>query len=228
MSDREHPIPSPPWNSGPGLAFGGDYNPEQWPADVRLEDIGLMKEAGVNLLSVGIFSWALVEPREGEYEFAWLDEVLDNLAAAGIKVALATATAAPPAWLVRKHPEVLPVTAEGSVLERGSRRHYSPSSAVYRRYAAGITRKLAERYKNHPALALWHVDNELGCHVSEFYGPEDAAAFRRWLEGRYGSIQALNAAWGTAFWSQHYASFEEIIPPGPAPTMRAPRRRRER
>lgn len=225
MPDPARPVSNPAWNSGPGLAFGGDYNPEQWPADVRLEDLGLMKEAGVNLLSVGIFSWALLEPREGEYDFAWLDEVLDNLAGAGIKVALATATAAPPAWLVRKHPEVLPVTAEGTVLERGSRRHYSPSSAVYRRYATGITRKLAERYKNHPALALWHVDNELGCHVSEFYGPEDAAAFRVWLERRYGSTEALNEAWGTAFWSQHYASFEEIMPPGAAPTTLNPTQR---
>ena len=225
MPDPERPVSNPAWNSGPGLAFGGDYNPEQWPADVRLEDLGLMKEAGVNLLSVGIFSWALLEPREGEYDFAWLDEVLDNLAGTGIKVALATATAAPPAWLVRKHPEVLPVTAEGTVLERGSRRHYSPSSAVYRRYATGITRKLAERYKDHPALALWHVDNELGCHVSEFYGPEDAAAFRVWLERRYGSTEALNEAWGTAFWSQHYASFEEIMPPGAAPTTLNPTQR---
>lgn len=225
MPDPERPVSNPAWNSGPGLAFGGDYNPEQWPADVRLEDLGLMKEAGVNLLSVGIFSWALLEPREGEYDFAWLDEVLDNLAGAGIKVALATATAAPPAWLVRKHPEVLPVTAEGTVLERGSRRHYSPSSAVYRRYATGVTRMLAERYKNHPALALWHVDNELGCHVSEFYGPEDAAAFRVWLERRYGSTEALNEAWGTAFWSQHYASFEEIMPPGAAPTTLNPTQR---
>ena len=216
---------APRWNSGPGLAFGGDYNPEQWPADVRREDIGLMKEAGVTLLSVAIFSWALLEPREGEYDFGWLDEVLDSLAGAGIKVALATATAAPPAWLVRRHPGVLPVTAEGTVLERGSRRHYSPSSAAYRRYATGITRKLAERYKDHPALALWHVDNELGCHVSEFYGDEDAAAFRRWLEQRYGSIEALNEAWGTAFWSQHYASFQEIIPPRAAPAILNPTQR---
>ena len=225
MPTPESSLPTPAWNSGPGLAFGGDYNPEQWPVDVRLEDIGLMKEAGVTLLSVGIFSWALLEPREGEYDFGWLDEVLDNLDGAGIKVALATATAAPPAWLVGKHPEVLPVMAEGTVLERGSRRHYSPSSAVYRRYAAGITRKLADRYKDHPALALWHVDNELGCHVSEFYGDEDAAAFRHWLERRYGSIEALNQAWGTAFWSQHYASFEEIIPPRAAPTTLNPTQR---
>ncbi len=210
------------WSNVEGIAFGGDYNPEQWPVSVWLEDLELMQEAGVNFLSVGIFSWALLEPVEGQYDFGWLDEVLDNLAGIGVKVALATATAAPPAWLVRKHPEILPVTADGIVLGPGSRRHYTPSSAVYRRYAKGITRALAERYKDHPALALWHVDNELGCHVSEFYGEEDAAAFRVWLERRYGSIEALNTAWGTAFWSQNYASFEEILPPGVAPSTLNP------
>ena len=215
-------VPASIWSNVEGIAYGGDYNPEQWPVNVRLEDLELMKEAGVTFLSVGIFSWALLEPSEGQYNFGWLDEVMDNLAAHGIKVALATATAAPPAWLVRRHPEILPVTADGSVLGPGSRRHYTPSSAVYRRYASGITRVIAERYKNHPALALWHVDNELGCHVSEFYGAEDAAAFRAWLERRYGSIDALNAAWGTAFWSQNYGSFEEILPPGVAPSTLNP------
>lgn len=210
------------WEQLPGLSYGGDYNPEQWPVAVRLADIDLMREAGVTLLSVGIFSWAWLEPREGHFDFAWLDEVLDNLAAAGIKVALATATASPPAWLVRKHPDILPVTADGGVLGPGSRRHYSPSSANYRRYAAAMTRALAERYKDHPALALWHVDNELGCHVSEFYGPEDAAAFRLWLQRRYGNVEALNEAWGTAFWSQRYDNFAEILPPGIAPTTLNP------
>lgn len=214
--------PASVWNNIEGIAFGGDYNPEQWPVSVRLEDLELMQEAGVNFLSVGIFSWALLEPSEGQHDFGWLDEVLDNLAGIGVKVALATATAAPPAWLVRKHPEILPVTADGTVLGPGSRRHYTPSSAVYRRYAKGITLALAERYKDHPALALWHADNELGCHVSEFHGEEDAAAFRGWLERRYGSIGALNAAWGTAFWSQNYASFEEILPPGVAPSTLNP------
>ncbi|WP_411374269.1 beta-galactosidase [Arthrobacter sp. MPF02] len=214
--------PDSVWSSIESIAFGGDYNPEQWPVSVRLEDLELMKEANVNFLSVGIFSWALLEPAEGQYDYAWLDDVMDNLAGIGVKVALATATAAPPAWLVRQHPEILPVTGDGTVLGPGSRRHYTPSSAVYRRYAKGITRKLAERYKDHPALALWHVDNELGCHVSEFYGEEDAAAFRTWLERRYGSIAALNAAWGTAFWSQNYGSFEEILPPGVAPSTLNP------
>lgn len=222
MDSQDIPQPASVWNNSGGIAYGGDYNPEQWPVSVRLEDLELMREAGVNFLSVGIFSWALLEPAEGKYDFGWLDEVLDNLHGIGVKVALATATAAPPAWLVRKHPEILPVTADGTVLGPGSRRHYTPSSAVYRRYASGITRMLAERYKDHPALALWHVDNELGCHVSEFYGEEDAAAFRLWLERRYGSIAALNAAWGTAFWSQHYGSFEEILPPAAAPSTLNP------
>jgi beta-galactosidase len=222
MTLQETSSPASVWNNIEGIAFGGDYNPEQWPVSVRLEDLELMKEAGVSFLSVGIFSWALLEPAEGTYDFAWLDEVMDNLAGIGVKVALATATAAPPAWLVRKHPEILPVTADGTVLGPGSRRHYTPSSAAYRRYATGITRKLAERYKNHPALALWHVDNELGCHVSEFYGEEDAAAFRSWLERRYGNIDALNASWGTAFWSQNYGSFDEILPPAVAPSTLNP------
>ncbi|SEP91499.1 beta-galactosidase [Arthrobacter sp. OV608] len=222
MTLQETSSPASVWNNIEGIAFGGDYNPEQWPVSVRLEDLELMKEAGVSFLSVGIFSWALLEPAEGTYDFAWLDEVMDNLAGIGVKVALATATAAPPAWLVRKHPEILPVTADGTVLGPGSRRHYTPSSAVYRRYATGITRKLAERYKDHPALALWHVDNELGCHVSEFYGEEDAAAFRSWLKRRYGTIDALNASWGTAFWSQNYGSFDEILPPAVAPSTLNP------
>lgn len=222
MTYEDSAKPAGVWNSLAGIGFGGDYNPEQWPREVRLQDLELMKEAGVNFLSVGIFSWALLEPAEGSYDFAWLDEVMDNLAASGIKVALATATAAPPAWLVRKHPEILPVTAEGVILGPGSRRHYTPSSAAYRRYATGITRIIAERYKNHPALALWHVDNELGCHVGEFHGPEDAAAFRGWLERKYGTIEALNASWGTAFWSQNYGSFDEILPPGVAPSTLNP------
>lgn len=222
MTEQETTTPASVWTKVQGIGFGGDYNPEQWPTSVRLEDLELMREAGVNFLSVGIFSWALLEPSEGHYDFGWLDEVMDNLAGIGVKVALATATAAPPAWLVRKHPEILPVTADGTVLGPGSRRHYTPSSAVYRRYAAGITRALAERYKDHPALALWHVDNELGCHVSEFYGDEDAAAFRAWLERRYGSIDALNASWGTAFWSQNYGSFDEILPPSVAPSTLNP------
>ncbi len=207
------------------LGFGGDYNPEQWPRSVRAEDIDLMREAGVTVVSVGIFSWALLEPAEGEYDFAWLDEVLDNLHGASVRVALSTATAAPPPWLSRKHPEIFPQLSDGTTLWPGSRRHYSPSSPVYQQHAKRITRVVAERYKDHPALALWHLDNELGAHVSEFYDDDSAAAFRRWLQHRYGTITELNRVWGTAFWSQHYAGFEEILPPRVTPTSINPTQR---
>ena len=174
-----------PWPLGvDGIAYGGDYNPEQWPREVRLEDIELMREAGVTLLSVAIFSWAMLEPREGEYDFDWLDEVMDNLSDAGIKVALATATASPPPWLTRQHPEILPVTEDGTVLSQGGRQAYAVSSPLFREYALTMTRVMAERYQEHPALAMWHVDNELGCHVPHDYSDHAAAAFRRWLEAR--------------------------------------------
>ncbi|MFI8191532.1 beta-galactosidase [Streptomyces sp. NPDC085946] len=210
--------PSPWPLDVPGIAYGGDYNPEQWPLDVQLEDVELMRRAGVNLLSVGIFSWAMLEPREGDYDFGWLDAVLDRLHAAGIRVALATATASPPPWLTRRHPEILPRTADGTVLQQGSRQSYAVSSPVYRAYAVRMTRKIAERYGEHPALALWHVDNELGCHVPHDHSDAAATAFRAWLARRYGTVDALNSAWGTAFWSQRYDTFDEVLPPRTAPT----------
>ena len=212
-----------PWPLGvEGIAYGGDYNPEQWPEAVRIEDMDLMREAGVSLVSVAIFAWATLEPREAEYDFGWLDDVMDRLHAAGIKAALATATASPPPWLTRGHPEILPVTEDGTVLGQGGRQSYAASSPVFRAYALHMTRVLAERYRDHPALALWHVDNELGCHVPHDYTDSAATAFRTWLQARYGTIEALNSAWGTAFWSQRYDSFEEILPPSAAPTYANP------
>ncbi|MFE9725854.1 beta-galactosidase [Streptomyces sp. NPDC005794] len=202
-----------------GIVYGGDYNPEQWPLDVQLEDVELMKEAGVGLVSVAIFSWAQLEPREGEFDFGWLDAVLDRLHAAGIGVALATATASPPPWLTRKHPEILPELADGTVLHQGARQSYAVSSPVFRDYALRMTRRMAERYRDHPALAVWHVDNELGCHVPHDYSDAAAEAFRGWLQDRYRTVEALNTAWGTAFWSQRYDSFEEVLPPRSAPTF---------
>ena len=201
-----------------GFWYGGDYNPEQWPAEVWREDVRLMNRAGVNLASVGIFSWARIEPRDGEFDFAWLDEVLDLLHAGGVRVDLATATASPPPWLAKKHPELLPVTEDGVTLWPGSRQAYCPSSPVYRRYAARLVEAIVDRYAEHPALELWHVNNEYGCHVSHCYCDASAEAFRGWLEEKYGTIEALNDAWGTAFWSQHYDAFDEILPPRSAPT----------
>ncbi|GAA1650069.1 beta-galactosidase [Actinoplanes couchii] len=206
---------STPW-------YGGDYNPEQWPEQVWDDDVRLMNRAGVNLATVGVFSWSRLEPREGEYDFAWLDHVLDTLHAGEIRVDLATATASPPPWFSRTYPESLPVTADGTRLHPGSRQAYCPSSVAYRTAAARLVRALAERYGRHPALVLWHVNNEYGCHVARCWCDASADAFRQWLRDRYQDIDTLNEAWGTAFWSQRYDSFDEILPPRATPAAPNP------
>jgi len=204
------------------LYYGGDYNPEQWPESVWPDDMRLMRAAGVNLVTIGVFSWARLQSAPGRFHFEWLDRLMDLLAAHGIQADLATATASPPPWLTRLHPDILPVTEDGRQLSPGARQHYNPSSRAYRAACAELVTALAERYGRHPALAIWHVNNEYACHVAADYGDETAAAFLAWLQARYGSLDALNAAWGTAFWSQHYYAWEEILPPRAAPTFRNP------
>lgn len=196
-----------------GVAYGGDYNPEQWSPDVWAEDVRLMREAGVTFVTVGVFSWALLEPQEGRYEFGWLDQVMDLLAENGIAVDLATATASPPPWLSRAYPQTLPVDRSGHRLWPGGRQAWCPSSPVFRELALALVEQLGTRYGEHPALAMWHVSNELGCHNVRCYCDVSAAAFRRWLMHRYGTLDGLNQAWGTTFWSQRYSDPEEIWPP---------------
>ncbi|MEU7415774.1 beta-galactosidase [Streptomyces antibioticus] len=197
----------------PRLAYGADYNPEQWPRDVWEEDVRLMREAGVTIVSVGIFSWARIQPGPDTWDFGWLDEVMDLLHAGGIGVDLATATASPPPWLTTAHPEILPVTASGETLWPGARQHWRPTSPVFREHALRLVRKIADRYRDHPALVAWHVNNELGCHNVYDHSDDAARAFRVWLRARYGTLDALNHAWGTAFWSQRYSDWEQILPP---------------
>ncbi|MGW7206747.1 beta-galactosidase [Streptomyces sp. NPDC054837] len=197
----------------PRLAFGADYNPEQWPREVWEEDVRLMQEAGVTVVSVAIFSWARLQPGPDEWDFGWLDEVMDLLHAGGIGVDLATATASPPPWLTTAHPEILPVTATGETLWPGARQHWRPTSPVFREHALRLVREMANRYADHPALVAWHVSNELGCHNIYDYSDDAARSFRDWLRARYGTLEALNHAWGTAFWSQRYSDWQQILPP---------------
>ena len=181
-----------------------------------------MREAGVNLVSVGIFSWSRLEPTEGNFEFGWLDRVLDLLHQGGVDADLATATASPPPWLSHRHPEMLPVLADGVKLWPGSRQHYCPSSPVYRSAARRLVEALATHYADHPSLKMWHVGNEYGCHVPACWCDVSAQAFRDWLRDRYSSIDGLNEGWGTDFWSQRYSSWEEILPPRRTPTWPNP------
>ena len=201
-----------PWHPR-RIEFGGDYNPEQWPRDVWAEDRALMSQAGVTLATVGVFSWAHLEPEPGRYELDWLGDVLDGLHAQGIGADLATATASPPPWLTRLHPEALPVDHEGRTRWPGARQAYCPSSTAWRTRAVALVEQLAGRFGSHPAVRLWHLGNEYGCHTSRCYCDTCAAGFRQWLLRRYGGLDGINRAWATAFWSQRYSDVEEILPP---------------
>ncbi|MEU9639196.1 beta-galactosidase [Streptomyces tendae] len=205
--------------TGRRILYGGDYNPEQWPEETWPEDIRLMKAAGVNSVTLGVFSWSKLEPRPGVHDFGWLDRLMDLLHEAGIGVVLATPTASPPPWLGHLHPDTLPRDADGRTEWWGGRQHFSHSSTVYRRHAAAITEALAARYASHPALTLWHVNNE---YCTYDHGDEAATRFRRWLQDRYGTLDALNTAWGTAFWSQGYGDWAEVAPPRHAHYLRNP------
>ena len=210
------------WEKIGEIAYGGDYNPEQWSEDVWLEDVSLMKKAGVNLVSLGIFSWASLQYGPDDWHFDWFDRVMDLLSQSRISVLLATATASPPPWLTKLHPEILPETFDGRKLYPGGRQHYCPSSLHYRRAAFQLVERLARRYAQHPALVGWHVGNEYGCHVSRCYCDQSAKDFRQWLKRRYKSVDELNRAWSTAFWSQRYQDWDEVLPPRLAPTFANP------
>jgi beta-galactosidase len=192
------------------LWFGGDYNPEQWDAATWASDDALMRQARVNTVTVGVFSWALLEPAEGSYSFDWLDATLDRLHGNGVRVVLATPTASPPPWFTLAHPDAMPVRPDGTRLWHGSRDTYCAAAPAYREAALRIAAELGKRYASHPALATWHVHNEYG---TMCWCDHAAAAFRGWLRARYESLDELNDAWGTAFWSQRYISWEQVAPP---------------
>jgi beta-galactosidase len=194
----------------PVLWHGGDYNPDQWPEDVRRKDARLMKLAHVNVATTGVFAWSQLEPEPGRYDWSWLDEAFDRLPKAGVFIALATPSAAHPRWLTTMHPEIMAVDSTGRRLLHGCRQRFCPSSPIYREHVARIDRALAERYKGHPALVLWHVSNE---YFPACWCDLCAEHFRRWLEDRYGSLETLNHQYWSAFWSQRFGRWSEVIPP---------------
>ena len=192
------------------IYYGGDYNPDQWGDAVIDEDMRLFQKAGINLLTLPVFSWARLEPDEGVYCFDWLDRIIDKIWEHGIYVCLATPTTAQPAWLSTRYPEVLPVDIAGRRRTHGMRVFFCVNSLKYRERAAAIAAEMAIRYAHHPALAMWHVSNEYGTYC---YCPNCQAKFRVWLKRRYGTVEELNNRWHTTFWGRIVSDFEEVTLP---------------
>lgn len=192
------------------IFYGGDYNPEQWDEKVWNEDIRMMKKYKVNAVSLSIFSWAKLQLNEEKYDFSWLDKIINMLWENRIYVILATPTAAQPAWMSKKYPSILPVNIEGHKMKHGRRSNFCPNSSDYKDFASKIAERLAERYKNHPAIILWHISNEYGTYC---YCENCAKEFRTWLKKKYKTIENLNEKWYTTFWGHTFYEFDEIEPP---------------
>ncbi|MDQ0090239.1 beta-galactosidase [Paenibacillus anaericanus] len=197
-------------NKLPKIWYGGDYNPEQWDAETWQEDNRMFKLAGIDVATINVFSWAMIQPDEETYDFSFLDATMDRLYQDGVYVCLATGTGAHPAWMANRHPDVLRVDVQGRKRAFGGRHNSCPNSPTYRKYSAKLAGKLAERYKDHPSLLIWHISNEYGGYC---YCEQCAAEFRVWLQERYGSLEKLNKAWNTRFWGHTFYSWEEIVPP---------------
>ncbi len=198
----------------PVLRYGADYNPDQWlhRPDILAQDLALMKKAGVNVVSLGIFAWATLEPEEGVYNLDWMAKIIDDLYAAGVSVNLATPSGSRPAWMARKYPEVRRVDANRVRQLFGERHNHCYTSPVYREKVRQMNQRLAARFGRHPGVIMWHLSNEYGgeCHCELCQ-----QAFRDWLKARYGTIEALNRAWNTKFWSHDYPDFSYVESPAP-------------
>lgn len=202
------------WNE---MTMGTCYYPEHWEEGLWESDLERMKETGISVIRIAEFAWNRIEIREGEFDFSFFDRFLELCHKKGMKVIFSTPTATPPAWLTRKYPEVLNARADGVPYRHGGRKHYNYNSPVYQKLCKRVVTQSAMHYGPHPAVIGWQIDNELNCEANEFYSQADEAAFRIFLREKYGGLDALNRAWGTAFWNQAYTDWEEIRVPGPTP-----------
>ena len=196
------------------VLYGGDYNPEQWldRPDILEEDIAMMQEAHINTVTLGVFSWSTLEPEEGKYNFGWLDTIMDCLDQAGISVILATPSGARPQWMAEKYPEVLRVNERRERAHYGYRHNHCYTSPIYRQKVRAINMELAKRYGKRKQVILWHISNEYG---GECHCPLCQEAFRNWVKDKYKTVEALNQAWSTTFWSHTYQSFDQVESPSP-------------
>lgn len=205
------------------LKFGVDYYPEHWPRERWETDARLMQDLGIQIVRMAEFAWHKIEPAEGRFEFGWLDEAISLLGEHGIYTVLGTPTAAPPAWLIERFPEILPVDSFGHQKSFGGRHHDCQSNPVYRNYIKKLVTAMAEHYRENPYVIGWQIDNELGNSHEDLCMCESCRrAFDEWLEKKYQSIDRLNESWGTVFWSQTYDSFSQIPAPRKTPTAHNP------
>lgn len=192
------------------VPFGGDYNPEQWPRETWEEDMEMLRAAHINIVTLNVFSWAALQPDETTYDFSRLDEIMELVQKNGMKVCLATSTAAHPAWMAKKYPDVLRVDFKGRRRKFGGRHNSCPNSPTYQKYSVALTKKLAEHYQDYDNIVAWHISNEFG---GECYCENCEKAFRVWLQKKYGTVEGVNRAWDTAFWGHTFYDWDEIVAP---------------
>ena len=199
--------------NGKEIMMGTCYYPEHWKRELWAEDLDRMLEAGIKVIRIAEFAWNLFEPREGEYDFTFFDDFLALAQEKGMKVIFCTPTATPPAWLATKYPEILNTDQDGNKYQHGARRHYNYNSPIFREATRKLVERMAEHYASHPSIIGWLIDNELNCENDQFYSESDTKAFRQFLQQKYGTLDALNEAWGTMFWNQIYTDWEEVDVP---------------
>ncbi|NLV62377.1 MAG: beta-galactosidase [Clostridiaceae bacterium] len=197
------------------ITLGTCYYPEHWPERLWKEDLKRMIDIGIEVIRIAEFAWSRFEPTEGNYTFEFFDRFLKAAEETGMKVIFCTPTATPPAWLTEKYPEVLNRTIDGVLFRHGGRRHYNYNSPIYRKFTEIIVEKIAQHYAPHPNIIGWQIDNEINCELNEFYSESDDMAFREFVREKYGTLETLNEAWGTAFWNQEYTDWSQVHVPQP-------------